>query len=219
VEKINQNRESAVSKRDIKYTATQLDIIYAAELAMGQKGIKNASHRDVIRYSRQKNISAINYHFKSMDGVIDAILNIRMDVIDSERSKLIKEVEKNKIITNLDLVSAYIDPLYKKIFYDSGWSNYIFFLNDLISMRNNKEISKIRNYNLASNILEKKIAKLNNIPIDAMYNERVRTNARFFISSFVSRKREINNENSDIIPEKDYINLIKKTSIYILTQQ
>ena len=186
---------------------------------MGRKGIKNASHRDVIRYSSQKNISAINYHFKSMDGVIDAILNIRMDVIDSERSKLIKKVEKNKIITNLDLVSAYIDPLYKKIFYDSGWSNYIFFLNDLISMRNNKEISKIRNYNLASNILEKKIAKLNNIPIDAMYNERVRTNARFFISSFVSRKREINNENSDIIPEKDYINLIKKTSIYILTQQ
>jgi hypothetical protein len=86
-------------------------------------------------------------------------------------------------------------------------------------MRTNKEISKIRDYNLASNVLEKKIATLNNIPINAMYNERVRTNARFFISSFVSRKREINTKSSDIIAEQDYINFIKKTSIYILTQQ
>jgi len=219
MKKINENKESALSKVVIQYTDTQLDIIYAAELAMGQEGNKNASHRDVIRYSKQKNISAINYHFKGMDGVVDAILNIRMDVIDSERSKLIKKVEKNKTITNLDLISAYIDPLYQKVFYDPGWSNYIFFLNDLISMRTNKEISKIRDYNLASNVLEKKIATLNNIPINAMYNERVRTNARFFISSFVSRKREINTKSSDIIAEQDYINFIKKTSIYILTQQ
>ena len=38
-----------------EFSKTQLDILYAAEIIMGQKGIENTSHRDIINLAGQKN--------------------------------------------------------------------------------------------------------------------------------------------------------------------
>ena len=210
-------KKSFINNKNIKYSSTQLDIIYAAEVVIGKKGIENTTHRNIIKQSNQKNISAINYHFKNLDEVIDGILNIRMDIMMSERKEFIEKAEKDHVITNLDLVKAYIMPLYERVFYDPEWKYYIFFINDLLLNNTHQTLNNLLRYNFPSSIVEKRIAQINNYPNDFIFKERIMSNGRFYISSLSERKREIDSGNIDILPEKEYLEFLLKTSTGIIS--
>ena len=210
-------KKSLINNKNIKYSSTQLDIIYAAEVVIGKKGIENTTHRNIIKQSNQKNISAINYHFKNLDEVIDGILNIRMDIMMSERKEFIEKAEKDHAITNLDLVKAYIMPLYERVFYDPEWKYYIFFINDLLLNNTHQTLNNLLRYNFPSSIVEKRIAQINNYPNDFIFKERIMSNGRFYISSLAARKREIDSGNIDILPEKEYLEFLLKTSTGIIS--
>ena len=210
-------KKSFINNKNIKYSSTQLDIIYAAEVVIGKKGIENTTHRNIIKQSNQKNISAINYHFKNLDEVIDGILNIRMDIMMSERKEFIENAEKDHVITNLDLVKAYIMPLYERVFYDPEWKYYIFFINDLLLNNTHQTLNNLLRYNFPSSIVEKRIAQINNYPNDFIFKERIMSNGRFYISSLAARKREIDSGNIDILPEKEYLEFLLKTSTGIIS--
>ena len=210
-------KKSVINNKNIKYSSTQLDIMYAAEVVIGKKGIENTTHRNIIKQSNQKNISAINYHFKNLDEVIDGILNIRMDVMMSERKEFIEKVEKDHAITNLDLVKAYILPLYERVFYDPEWKYYIFFINDLLLNNTHQTLNNLLKYNFPSSLVEKRIAQINNYPNDFIFKERIMSNGRFYISSLAARKREIDSGNTDILPEKEYLEFLLKTSTGIIS--
>ena len=186
-------------------------------MVIGKKGIENTTHRNIIKQSNQKNISAINYHFKNLDEVIDGILNIRMDIMMSERKEFIEKAEKDHVITNLDLVKAYIMPLYKRVFYDPEWKYYIFFINDLLLNNTHQTLNNLLRYNFPSSIVEKRIAQINNYPNDFIFKERIMSNGRFYISSLAARKREIDSGNIDILPEKEYLEFLLKTSTGIIS--
>ena len=210
-------KKSFINNKNIKYSSTQLDIIYAAEVVIGKKGIENTTHRNIIKQSNQKNISAINYHFKNLDEVIDGILNIRMDIMMSERKEFIEKAEKDHVITNLDLVKAYIMPLYERVFYDPEWKYYIFFINDLLLNNTHQTLNNLLKYNFPSSLVEKRIAQINNYPNDFIFKERIMSNGRFYISSLAARKREIDSGNIDILPEKEYLEFLLKTSTGIIS--
>ncbi len=210
-------KKSVINNENIKYNSTQLDIIYAAEVIIGKKGIENATHRNIIQQSNQKNISAINYHFKNLDDVIDGILNIRMDILMSERKEFIEKVERDHVATNLDLAKAYILPVYKRVFYDPEWKYYIFFINDLLLNNTHRTLSNLLRYNFPSSIIETRIARINNYPNDFIFKERVMSNGRFYISSLAACKREIDSGNIDILSEKEYLEFLLKTSAGIIS--
>ena len=210
-------KKSVINNKNIKYSSTQLDIMYAAEVVIGKKGIENTTHRNIIKQSNQKNISAINYHFKNLDEVIDGIFNIRMDIMMSERKEFIEKAEKDHAITNLDLVKAYIMPLYERVFYDPEWKYYIFFINDLLLNNTHQTLNNLLRYNFPSSIVEKRIAQINNYPNDFIFKERIMSNGRFYISSLAARKREIDSGNTDILPEKEYLEFLLKTSTGIIS--
>ena len=210
-------KKSVINNKNIKYSSTQLDIMYAAEVVIGKKGIENTTHRNIIKQSNQKNISAINYHFKNLDEVIDGIFNIRMDIMMSERKEFIEKAEKDHAITNLDLVKAYIMPLYERVFYDPEWKYYIFFINDLLLNNTHQTLNNLLRYNFPSSIVEKRIAQINNYPNDFIFKERIMSNGRFYISSLAARKREIDSGNIDILPEKEYLEFLLKTSTGIIS--
>ena len=71
-----------------QYTETQLELMFAAEIVFGQKGINHTSHRDIINLTGQKNISAISYHFRGIEGLVRSLLEIRMEVVDFERKNI-----------------------------------------------------------------------------------------------------------------------------------
>ena len=84
--------DSSNTAPDIEFSKTQLEILYAAEIIMGQKGIENTSHRDILNLAGQKNTSAILYHFGSINGVVDALFELRMKVQNQERSEHIENL-------------------------------------------------------------------------------------------------------------------------------
>jgi len=144
--------------QNIEFSKTQLEIIYAAEIIMGQKGIENTTHRDIVNLAGQKNTSAILYHFGSIEGVVNALFDIRMAVQNQERAILLEKLLNQKTYTNMDLMDAYIDPMFNKVFHDADWSNWIYFLQNLI-------ISSILNQKTYTNM------DLMDAYIDPMFNK------------------------------------------------
>ena len=222
-----------------EFSKTQLDILYAAEIIMGQKGIENTSHRDIVNLAGQKNTSAILYHFGSINGVVNALFELRMKVQNQERSELLENLLNQEDYSNIDLMDAYIDPMYNRVFHDSEWRNWIYFLQNLIISTNGSKYYADK-YRKAAAEIENLFAKKNHIENDKMYSARVSYNAFFFISAIASRKRQIEESENEFeqnskkfnslinmpIDKKNYISsdaeflkFLKTTSIFILTNK
>lgn len=238
-DKISLVSNSSNIKLEIEFSKTQLEILYAAEIIMGQKGIENTSHRDIINLAGQKNTSAILYHFGSIEGVVNALFELRMKVQNQERSELLKIILNQQDYSNMDLMDAYIDPMYNKVFYDSDWSNWIYFLQNLIISSNGNKYYADK-YRKAAAEIEELFAKKNHIENDKMYSARVSYNAFFFISAIASRKKQIEEtenqfeQNSKkfnslldmpldkenyISSDAEFLRFLKTTSIFILTNK
>lgn len=222
-----------------EFSKTQLDILYAAEIIMGQKGIENTSHRDIVNLAGQKNTSAILYHFGSINGVVNALFELRMKVQNQERSELLENLLNQEDYSNMDLMDAYIDPMFNRVFHDSEWRNWIYFLQNLIISTNGNKYYADK-YRKAAAEIENLFAKKNHIENDKMYGARVSYNAFFFISAIASRKRQIEESENEFeqnskkfnslinmpIDKKNYISsdaeflkFLKTTSIFILTNK
>ena len=225
--------------QNIEFSKTQLEIIYAAEIIMGQKGIENTTHRDIVNLAGQKNTSAILYHFGSIEGVVNALFDIRMAVQNQERAILLEKVLNQKTYTNMDLMDAYIDPMFNKVFHDADWSNWIYFLQNLIISSNGNKYYADK-YRKAAAEIEKLFAEKNDIQNDLMYSSRVSYNAFFFISAIASRKRQIEDSKNEFVQnsrrfnsllnlpfkkdnyitsEHEFLKFLKTTSIFILTNK
>ena len=67
----------------------------AAEKLIAAKGIKNVSIKEIVSEAGQKNESALQYHFKSLQGLIDAITVFRSQEIQQMRQKLFSDLPDN----------------------------------------------------------------------------------------------------------------------------
>lgn len=231
--------DSSNTAPDIEFSKTQLEILYAAEIVMGQKGIENTSHRDIVNLAGQKNTSAILYHFGSIEGVVNTLFDIRMSVQNNERAILLEKLLNQKEYTNMDLMDAYIDPMFNRVFHDPDWGNWIYFLQNLIISSNGKKYYADK-YRKAAAEIEKLFAEKNDIQNDLMYSSRVSYNAFFFISAIASRKRQIVDSENEFLQnskrfnsllnspskkenyitnENEFLKFLKTTSIFILTNK
>ena len=127
----------------------------------------------------------------------------------------------------MDLITVYIDPLYRKVFgVDEGWSNYIYFLHNLITSSRESLMSFIANkkYSGAAASIERLFAERNGFAYDEMYRTRIVSNSSFFISSMTFRKRDLeamkNTKKDSLIPSNDdFLKFIKETALFILTKK
>lgn len=70
---------------------TRAQLIHAAESLIVKKGLENVSVREIVREAGQKNESALQYHFKSRDGLIHALEAQREEQLEARRSELVGE--------------------------------------------------------------------------------------------------------------------------------
>ena len=73
--------------------ATQKALMLAAEKLIAKKGLKNVSIKEIVKAAGQKNESALQYHFKSLQGLIDAILDLRGDQTKAKRAELVEALK------------------------------------------------------------------------------------------------------------------------------
>ena len=91
---------TAPKKTDLKTTdsrrarsnATKQAMMRAAEKLIAQVGVENTSIREIVAEAGQKNESAIQYHFKNLSGLLEAIHTERSEQIQQYRAKALAEV-------------------------------------------------------------------------------------------------------------------------------
>lgn len=67
------------------FSTAQLALMQAAESLFASNSIGAVSDREIARLAGQKNNSAVQYHFSSRDGLIQALLDYRLLAIDAIR--------------------------------------------------------------------------------------------------------------------------------------
>jgi AcrR family transcriptional regulator len=88
---------------------TRERLLDTAERFMAEHGPEGVSMREISVRAGQGNNNAAQYHFRSREGIIEAVLDRRMRPIDVRRAEMIAELAPNPTLTAL--VRAVVVPL------------------------------------------------------------------------------------------------------------
>ena len=101
-------------------------IIVAAERLIAEHGV-DVPLRDIASAAGQRNNSAVQYHFGSRDGLIDAVAEYRIADLEQHRLVLLAESEAQDVRS---LVSALVVPMLT-VPYEHGSTHYARFLEQV----------------------------------------------------------------------------------------
>ncbi|MCB0965301.1 MAG: TetR family transcriptional regulator [Ilumatobacter sp.] len=101
----------------------RIALIEAAEQLFAERGIESVSLRDISAAAGQRNHSAAQYHFVDRAGLVAAVYEHRMRLVDERRRDLIDAIERD--VPEGDrlewLVEATIRPLVEVVDETDGW--------------------------------------------------------------------------------------------------
>lgn len=104
---------SAPNGQKIRSLATQTALMEAAENLFSDQGIHNVSAKDILREARQKNESALQYHFKNLQGLVNAIHRRRSQQTQEKRAALLTEkASATQKLTLRDLCELMVYPTF-----------------------------------------------------------------------------------------------------------
>ncbi|HET6809665.1 MAG TPA: TetR family transcriptional regulator [Acidimicrobiales bacterium] len=89
-------------------TATRERLLREAERLFAREGLYRVTTREITQAAGQRNVSALNYHFGSRDGVVDVILTRHGDRIDEDRGKRLARIGPDA--STRELVAALVIP-------------------------------------------------------------------------------------------------------------
>jgi AcrR family transcriptional regulator len=99
-------------------TATRALLVREAERLFARRGIYQVTVREIVEAAGQRNVSALNYHFGSREGVLDAILHRHGEVIDLARGAMLADVGRDA--PSRELVAALVVPYLSSLEHRSG---------------------------------------------------------------------------------------------------
>lgn len=189
------NSEHAVKTTLEDYSPGARKLILAAERLFGQHGIDNVSLRQIVAAAGQANNYAVQHHFGSKEGLIEAIFTVRMAVLDAARLKMLNELKAENDLTPKRIIWAIMQPILDA-FDEKERHLYADFMFHLFH-RNKVQAGSIMSGNLPTyssfapavkelNDLLRK--KLSHLPI-GVFNTRYRLAAELFLSGLIERKR------------------------------
>jgi AcrR family transcriptional regulator len=99
-------------------TATRALLLQEAERLFARRGLYQVTVREIVKAAGQRNVSALNYHFGSREGVLDAILERHGEVTDAARGEMLAHVGRDA--SSRDLVAALVVPYLANLTHTSG---------------------------------------------------------------------------------------------------
>jgi AcrR family transcriptional regulator len=99
-----------MSKKFEKYARGARKIIAAAEHLFGKYGLDGASLRQIIGAAGQVNPSAVQLHFGSKRGLIQAVYEMRTPAIEAARRAKLDSLGKRRL-SIADLLAAQLEPI------------------------------------------------------------------------------------------------------------
>ncbi len=115
-----------VEQKVARGDATRQALMKAAEQLFAEKGPSNVTIREIVEKAGQKNESALQYHFKNMEGLINATHRFRDQQIVQARVVALEELEKKAAIPSLrDIVQVMVKPTFMLARESSEFRRYI----------------------------------------------------------------------------------------------
>lgn len=116
-------------------------LLTTAEKLFAEHGLEAVSTRLIAREAGQKNHSALQYHFGSKDGLIEAILNYRITPINKERLRRL-ELFKNRgeVMSVKKLVEIFVYPFSEELLKPNNESVYVSTLAQLYAYQRGRDL-------------------------------------------------------------------------------
>lgn len=83
---------TALDHRRRRGEATKRGLMRAAEKLIAEKGIENVTIRQIVGAAGQKNESALQYHFRSLPGLIEALRHERDGEVQARRASMLADM-------------------------------------------------------------------------------------------------------------------------------
>lgn len=107
---------------------TRERLLLTAERLIARDGVERVSMREINVEAGAKNLSALHYHYGSLEGVISAIFDSRMGPVDRRRNELVAELKAQGSSDDVtEILHAVIWPLAEQML-GKGDNNYVGFL-------------------------------------------------------------------------------------------
>ncbi len=98
----------------------------AAERLMAKSGVGNVTIRQIIAAAKQKNESALQYHFKSLQGLIEAIHEARSGLVRARRHQALEKALAAERTPSLKTLAALmVEPTFRLAQENPGFRRYI----------------------------------------------------------------------------------------------
>ena len=103
-------------------SAARAAIVEQAERLFAEHGILGVSRRDISVAAGQRNNSAAQYHFGDRAGLVVAVYEARMSLVDARRRQRLTELEAEGRLDDVDaLVESLVLPLLEVVADADGW--------------------------------------------------------------------------------------------------
>ena len=124
--------------------ATRQSLREAAEKLIAQKGIQNVSIKEIVREAGQKNESALQYHFKNLQGLIAAIHAERSQQTHKKRAELLADLESVKTKPALrDLCRIMVLPTFILAKTDAKYRRYVTSFSHELALTEDSALVKV----------------------------------------------------------------------------
>lgn len=104
---------------------TRQRLMRAAEFLVAKNGIENVTVRAIIQEAKQKNESALQYHFKNRDGLLNAIYQDRNVQVLGARQLLLKPYLNGQPASLPDICGLMVLPSFELARADVGFRYYV----------------------------------------------------------------------------------------------
>ena len=127
----------------IRSLATQTALMEAAETLIAENGIQNVSNKEIVREAGQKNQSALQYHFRNLQGLVNAVHRRRSRQIHKKRSEMLAELASAKGTCLRDLCGLMVYPTFLLARSDRQFRQYVIAFNHEVVLAETFSLSKV----------------------------------------------------------------------------
>ena len=112
--------------RRARSEATKNALMRAAEKLVAEGGMENLSIREIVAVAEQKNESALQYHFKNLTGLLDAIHTERSEQVQAKRAEsLATALEASSEPSLRQLCLLMVEPTFQLARADVEFHRYV----------------------------------------------------------------------------------------------
>lgn len=112
---------------------TPANLVSTAERLFAERGVDAVSLREIAREAGARNVMAVQYHFTDRPGVLAAIADKHLPMVDTRRDALLDEIEGAPTPSMRSMASALVRPLAAKLGDPDGGPAFLRIHADLLN--------------------------------------------------------------------------------------